>query len=305
MEETKQFSRAAWDTKINALVWPIRPSDRHLMPDVNYLETTKVYDYMNRYLCPDCENGVVACRGSINRWHFKHAILTTCKLLDKPISVTKGDGSTISESKDHYTSKVRISNFLRGGGTIHSFQRCNCDTSSPLVYIKLEKDQSIHMEYTVDNGIADLVIVHTEVRGFTATCTPVFIIEVLHTHKTLKRNIDWAEFDTRDILEAFKNVEVNTIAIRDKREYRCTKCIDGLQITIPQARCIDNDPEPIAPEVVEPIAQHNFPDTFRFHAIIRQPIAPEVFDVSDVDPIDVERSSLVPGWSVKYGRFVH
>lgn len=142
---------------------------------------TRSEDADESLACPECDAKLIHRRaGDHRRAHFAHAALTsTC---DAARGILRKYGHA-GESKAHLGAKERFldANFRK---QLHLYRPCAKDCGKPCVTFKVDPSWAVRLEYRVNNWYIDVALVD-------ATGTPRALIEILHTHKTTGKKLEW------------------------------------------------------------------------------------------------------------------
>lgn len=169
----------------------------------------------DEYICPDCNKGIVFCKGEKIGPYFRHKVDTVnpCNYYDKP-----------SESQIHKDAKMLIKTLLEKGILLSLVRNCNCCKKKEEFEIPtITETSSIHMEYRFEyNGakIADVAYIdNNEI---------LYIFEICNTHKTSSENRPepWFEIDALTLINL---INVSNLILSYKipciRSEKCEDCI--------------------------------------------------------------------------------
>lgn len=142
---------------------------------------TKSGDAAEGLVCPECDSKLIHKRaGDHRRAHFAHAALTSTCDVAREMRRKYGHGG---ESKAHLGAKERFldANFRK---RLHLYRPCAKDCGKPCVEFKVNPSWAVRLEYRVENWYIDVALVD-------ATGAPRALIEILHTHKTTGKKLEW------------------------------------------------------------------------------------------------------------------
>ena len=226
-----EVSAPAWDTKHSKQIFAITPKYSeyalqfkifdHKLQDKSE-DKNDQYDSNERYTCLECDEFLIPHRGEKIRWHFQHRNDNECSF-DKFFSIN-------NESDIHKLAKYKLSELLKVKFPIMIISpnciKKDCSTklsSHDLVYKEGDK---VKIEYIIDKDTktrADVAIINNnEIR---------YIFEVCHTNKTKSERPDpWFEIRASEILKY--NTSIDTIILKDIKDYDCKLCKPCLQIIL-------------------------------------------------------------------------
>ena len=174
------------------------------------------------YKCPECERDVVFKKGKINRPHFAH------KKSSDPCTYYT---SRPSETQKHKEAKFRLK-FLIDKGINISINKIICSSckKSKIINLEYHGGSFCQIEHRFEiNGqkkIADLAYIDSS-KNIS------FILEVLHTHKTIEsaRPEPWFELGADDILQRLEiyGDDCELCTFKCLRECNYTPCNDCIK----------------------------------------------------------------------------
>lgn len=165
------------------------------------------------YLCPDCNKGLVLCKGIIRKTYFRHKIdkKEPCKYYTSP-----------SESQIHKDAKYRLKNIIENKSIeIHRYcSKCseNTEYSIPIMDETSKIIIEYNFRYNNSNKIADVVYLdNNEI---------VCIFEICYKHKTKSGNRPepWFELNADDIVN-ISETKTKDIKLKCIRDLKCENCI--------------------------------------------------------------------------------
>ena len=183
-------------------------------------KNTNKYVYPNiankleEYICSDCNENVILCKGNIIQPYFRHERNSTCEYYTKP-----------SESQIHKDAKMLMKYILDNHLPFSLSRKCSgCYNPGKINVSALIENCEIITEYRFDhNGlkIADVACVNNG--------SVICIFEICHTHKTLQENRPepWFEINATELIQAVrsKNNFIKLFCIRSKRCGECVQCL--------------------------------------------------------------------------------
>ena len=166
--------------------------------------STKQYVYpkiavkTDSYVCPECNDNLVLCKGNIRAHYFRHKINTSCAHYSSP-----------SESVIHKDAKLLLKTLLEKKLNITLLRNCcKCLQQEEFSIPDMDETSSIALEYRFDfqgtAKIADVVYLDNNI--------PICIFEICHTHTTNEqcRPEPWFEINATELLQLVNDAE-NTL----------------------------------------------------------------------------------------------
>jgi len=142
---------------------------------------TRSKDAAENLACPECDVKLIHRRaGNHRRSHFAHAALTSTCDIARGIRQKYGHAG---ESKLHLAAKERFlnANFRK---KLQFYRPCAKDCGKPCVEFKVDPSWAVRLEYRVNEWYIDVALVDAE-------GTPRALIEIVHTHQTTGKKLEW------------------------------------------------------------------------------------------------------------------
>lgn len=168
------------------------------------------------YECLECRRPVFPRKGEIRQAHFSHFASDRCQFY----ASSSGSG----ESEMHKRGKLVLENILKTKRDLTIRKVCLCCKEAELHVIPMADIKSVHQEWAVEGGVADVVAILEDDEEI--------MFEVLHTHRTKERPGVWYEITAGEIAAKYTNT--GKILLECVRPWRCDGC--ERQIVEQQAR---------------------------------------------------------------------
>jgi len=175
------------------------------------------------YLCPDCNNEVIFCKGTVVKPYFRHKNdgVSKCSRYDSP-----------SESQIHKDAKVILQKLLEKRIPIVCQRACiRCSVQEEYT-IDVDEYSKIVIEHPFDYNnekkVADIACVNSSDNSIDV------IFEIMHAHKTepSARPEPWFEIDANEFLEQMNSFVGNDRKLKCIRKLICEDCIVKEDATI-------------------------------------------------------------------------
>jgi ribosomal protein S27AE len=181
-----------------------------------------------KYICPDCDEGLILKKGQIKKHHFCHKSNSECTYYSPHPSesqIHKDAKLRIKQILDdkkklEYTIKnpcKELRNMLRNpnsGIKVHS-QWAGWDTTHKKIIVSPESEVVLEHRFVYDTdtiGIADVAVINKKTRELE------YIIEICNTHRTASRPCNWCEFNADTVVFGLKP------GFSCIRSYTCDEC---------------------------------------------------------------------------------
>lgn len=176
----------------------------------------KVANKKDEYICPDCNNELILCKGEIRIPHFRHKVdnINPCHHYSNP-----------TESQIHKDAKILLKNLLqRKIPTSFIRECCSCKKMEEFEIPEISESSTIELEYRFQyNGslqVADVAYLNNgEI---------VALFEIWYTHKTRseKRPEPWFEIDAEKLIRLANDDSLTTLQIQCIRCEKCEECTE-------------------------------------------------------------------------------
>ena len=185
--------------------------------DTNEYITPNLANKKDEYICIECNNDLILCRGKIVKPYFRHKI-------DKNNSCKRHNNNP-GESQIHKDGKEIIKSLLISKKKfIISRKCCSCGQEDQFDIPEFTKSSRIELEYSFEHNekrkSGDVVYLDYE--------EIVLIVEILNTHKTNSedRPEPWFELDAKELIKKVNDKNLpSSLEFQCKREEKCKKCI--------------------------------------------------------------------------------
>tara|TARA_B100001093_G_C26768631_1_gene989046 strand:- start:66 stop:1310 length:1245 start_codon:yes stop_codon:yes gene_type:complete len=167
----------------------------------------------NDYICPECNDVAIFCKGKIVKPYYRHRSDSNCTFFER-----------CGESEDHLECKLSFSNLINKGGKIEIFQKCQLCNLDENIQINI-KDQCVAVcEEKISNKIHPDITVRNIKNNKIAV-----LIEIKHTHATneySREGFKWTELDARSTLDILDKKNCNGIIFKfySIRKFKCNSC---------------------------------------------------------------------------------
>tara|TARA_B100000886_G_scaffold333284_1_gene287042 strand:+ start:580 stop:1680 length:1101 start_codon:yes stop_codon:yes gene_type:complete len=182
--------------------------------DTGEYEHPKIATKQNRYMCTECHNELILCKGNIRAPYFRHKVVSgnTCNHYTSP-----------SEGEIHKDAKLLLKSLLERKNQIKCTRSCCCCKINEEFEIpEMTEGSVIKLEYRFEyNGpkIADVAYIDDD--------EIVCIFEICNTHKTNSENRPepWFEIDAETLISMANDNRLTSLKIPCIRVEKCDKCI--------------------------------------------------------------------------------
>lgn len=183
----------------------------------------KIANKKDNYVCVECKNKVILCKGDIIKPYFRHHILDKCYYYEKP-----------NESQVHKDAKLALQQLFNDSKNVTIIVKCNCCNERTKVNIQSDE---IKLEYRFTYNdklkIADVAyLTNNEIK---------YIVEILNTHKTGEntRPEPWYELKADNIIDTInKSDDLTFNCVRVKY---CDNCINNSNIECKRCNKLFNE----------------------------------------------------------------
>ena len=176
----------------------------------------KVANKNDEYICPDCNNELILCKGEIRIPHFRHKVdnINPCHHYSNP-----------TESQIHKDAKILLQNLLqRKIPTSFIRECCSCKKMEEFEIPEMTESSTVKLEYRFQYNrslqIADIAYLD---NGEIVT-----LFEIWYTHKTRseKRPEPWFEIDAEKLIRLANDDSLTSLQIPCIRCEKCEECTE-------------------------------------------------------------------------------
>lgn len=169
------------------------------------------------YQCTVCKKSVIVRDGDIRTKHFAHKCFRSG---EKCLETRKNNGGC-GEGFYHSTAKLALKRWLSDAEN-EIFCQSKCKHCHDVTNKKLQdlvRWTAVKTEYSFENERYDICLIRDQ--------TPVFVVEILDTHKQDNRKFPWVEFHASDIVDILNKVETHPVGpvriklVNQRTDYVC------------------------------------------------------------------------------------
>lgn len=173
--------------------------------------TVHIANKTDEYICPDCKNDLILCKGKIVRPYFRHVVdkINPCNYYSAP-----------TESQIHKDAKYKLKTILEQNKLLLSRYCSNCNTINEFTILQSDNTTKIKIEYKFEyndnNRFADVAYLNNNNNNI------IYLFEIYHTNKTKFENRPepWFELNATDIM----NMKIKEYKLKCNRDKKCEIC---------------------------------------------------------------------------------